>query len=79
MMPWEDATIALVVLMFSLTIIPMITSGTVVPVWTSIPMVVGAAALVVAYISLGLWFSVAVEAASVALWAILARRSISES
>jgi hypothetical protein len=70
-----DVAISIVVFVFALTIIPMIVAGTVVPVWTSIPMVAGAIVLTIAYISLGLWLSVAVEAISAVLWAIIARRS----
>lgn len=74
-MTWEDATISVVVFMFALTILPMIWHKTVVPVWTSVPMVAGAIALTVAYVSLGLWLSVLVEALSALLWGIVARRS----
>lgn len=70
-----DAAIAITVFVFALTIIPMVAAGTVVPAWTSVPMVIGAIVLAVAYISLGLWFSVAVEAVSAVLWAVIARRS----
>jgi hypothetical protein len=73
---WQDAVISITVLIFALTIIPMIKARTVVPLWTAVPMVVGAIALTIAYITLGLWLSVAVEAASAVLWAVVLRRSI---
>lgn len=74
-MGWEDATISITVLVFALTIIPMILAKVRLPKWTTVPMVLGAIALTVAYISLGLWLSVAVEAASAVLWSVLLRRS----
>lgn len=72
---WEDPAIGITVLVFTLTLIPMVRARVKLPKLTSIPMVVGAAVLTAAYISLGLWLSVAVEAASVALWSVLLRRS----
>lgn len=75
-MIWQDLVISVTVFVFALTIIPMIEARTVVPLWTAVPMVLGAVALTVAYITLGLWVSVVVEVASAVLWAIVLRRSI---
>lgn len=75
-MTWQDATISIVVFTFALTILPMIWHKTLVPIWTSAPMVIGAIALTVVYVSLGLWLSVSVEVLSVVLWGIVARRSL---
>jgi hypothetical protein len=72
---WEDIVISITVLVFALTIIPMIKAKVKLPLLTTIPMVVGAVALTIAYISLGLWVSVGVEATSALLWGVLLRRS----
>lgn len=74
---WQDYVIAIVVFVFTLTIIPMIRSRVVLPLWTTLPMVLGAAVLIGTYSTLGLWTSVAVETGTLIGWTILAVRSIS--
>lgn len=71
-----DLLIAAVVLMFTLTTLPMIRARVKLPLLTTVPMVVGSAVLVVCYLTLGLWFAFAVELLSLALWFVLLRRSI---
>jgi hypothetical protein len=72
---WQDLVISITVLVFALTIIPMVRAKVKLPLLTTIPMVVGAIALTIAYISLGLWVSVGVEVVSALLWGVLLRRS----
>lgn len=73
---WQDYAIAVVVLVFTLTTIPMIRARLALPLWTTLPMVVGALILTIAYATLGLWFSVGVESLAVVGWAILFYRSL---
>lgn len=72
---WQDYAIAIVVAAFTLTTIPMIRSGVRLPLWTTLPMTMGALILIICYLSLGLWFSVAVETIALIGWAILFGRT----
>lgn len=67
-MHWQDPVIAVVVLVFSLTVVPLIRARIKVPLWTSIPMIIGCAVLAVTYSTLGLWYSVSVEVLGTSLW-----------
>jgi hypothetical protein len=73
---WQDYAIAIVVMVFTLTTIPMIRSNAMLPVGTSLPMILGGIVLVVAYSTLGLWLSLCVEIISCALWTILLMRKL---
>lgn len=73
---WQDYAIALVVLVFTLTTIPMIKAKIKLPLWTTVPMVLGALILIIAYATLGLWFSVIVESLALIGWTILLYRSV---
>lgn len=72
---WQDFVIATVVMMFTLTTIPMILRSISLPMWTTVPMVIGSAALTVTYATLGLWLSVLIEFVALLLWAILLKRT----
>lgn len=72
---WQDYVIAVVLIAFTLTTIPMIRSRVRLPLATTLTMVIGAATLAVVYISLGLWTSVVVEVLSLLGWAILLART----
>ena len=72
---WQDYAIAIVVLVFTLTTVPIIRDAIRLPPGTTIPMVIGAAILVVAYATLGLWYSVAVETLALMGWTILLMRT----
>ena len=72
---WQDYSITIVVLVFNLTIIPMIRSEVALPLWTTLPMTVGAAVLAATYATLGLWFSVGIETMAFLGWAILLQRT----
>ncbi len=75
-MIWQDPVIAFVVLLFTLTTIPMIRAGIRLPALTTLPMVLGGIVLLGCYATLGLWLGVAVQALAVVLWSILLRRSL---
>lgn len=70
-MHWQDPVIAAVVLVFSLTVVPMIRAHVKVPLWTSVPMVTGCAVLALTYGTLGLWYSLSVEILGTVLWLTL--------
>jgi hypothetical protein len=72
---WQDYVIAVVLIAFTLTTIPMIRSKVRLPLATTLTMVVGAAALALTYVTLGLWLSVAVETVALLGWAILLVRT----
>lgn len=76
---WQDYTIAVVVAIFTLTTIPMIRHGVRLPLWTTVPMAMGGAVLIVTYATLGLWVSVLIECISLIGWTILLRRSLNDS
>lgn len=76
---WQDYVIATAVFGLTLTTIPMVLTGTRLPRLTTIPMVVCTAVLIVAYATLSLWTSVAVEVIAFSLWMILLHRSLHES
>lgn len=73
---WEDYAIAIVVMVFNLTTLPLIMHRTKVPILTSLPMMLGATVLVICYVSLDLWFSVFVELFAVVAWAVIYRESV---
>jgi hypothetical protein len=75
---WQDPVIAATVLVFTLTVIPMIRANFTPPLMTSLPMVAGALTLTLAYVTLALWFSAVVELAAGALWAVLLLRGLQE-
>jgi hypothetical protein len=68
---WQDYLIALVVMVFTLSVIPMITQKNTPPIATALAMSVGALILAIVYATLGLWFSLAVETLATILWGIL--------
>lgn len=72
---WQDYAIAIVVLVFTLTTIPMIRSQVKLPLLTTLPMVIGAAILIVTYATLSLWASVLVESGTLIAWLILLNRT----
>jgi hypothetical protein len=72
---WQDYVIATALVAFTLTTIPMIRSRVRLPLATTLTMVVGAAALALTYVTLGLWLSVAVETVALLGWAILLVRT----
>lgn len=72
---WQDYVIAVVLIAFTLTTIPMIRSGVRLPLGTTLTMVIGAATLAFVYVSLGLWTSVIVEVLSLLGWVILLART----
>lgn len=76
-MQWQDPAIALAIFVITLTAIPMIRQNMTPPLTTSAPLVIGASVLVIAYASLGLWWSVLVEALAIVLWMILLARGLS--
>lgn len=78
-MIWQDIVIGLVVLVFTLTAIPLLRSGVRIPLLTAMPMVLGSCLLVVCYITLGLWVSVVIELFASVLWAMILRRSLSHA
>lgn len=73
---WQDYIIAVVVAIFTLTTLPMILSGSRLPLWTVLPMTIGAAILIVTYATLSLWLSVAVETVGLIGWSILLWRTL---
>lgn len=70
-MIWQDAVIALVIAMFTISVIPMVRSDFTPPYATSIMMTVGSVILGVVYITLSLWLSLSVEVISTLLWGTL--------
>lgn len=75
-MSWQDLVIAVVIIAFTLTTVPMIRGNFIPPLMTSGPLTIGAAVLVVTYLTLQLWFSAFVETSAVILWGILMRRGL---
>lgn len=75
-MVWQDPVIALCVLVFTLTTLPMIRQHITPPLSTSVPMVIGAVILALVYITLALWFSVVIELAAAAGWLVLTLRGL---
>jgi hypothetical protein len=75
-MAWQDGVIATVIVVFTLTTIPMILREVTPPLLTSAPMVVGSVVLSLVYITLGLPLAMAVEWLSVTLWGILMIRRL---
>jgi hypothetical protein len=72
-----DIIIALCIVTFTATCVPMIRARTKLPLATTVPMVVAAAVLTGCYALLGLWLSVAIETLATVGWLILLRRSLS--
>jgi hypothetical protein len=72
---WQDYAIAAVVMVFTLTTVPMIIRGTTLPRLTTWPMVLGSAVLAATYVTMGLWLSVLIETVSLTGWAILLART----
>lgn len=72
-MIWQDLVVALCVVVFTLTTLPMLRHRVRVPLMTSVPMVVGALVLTVVYLTLGLWWSAGVEIVAATMWAALVR------
>jgi uncharacterized membrane protein YhfC len=68
---WQDYVIAGVVLLFTLSVWPMVKARTPVPYSTSVLMTAGAATLAVVYVTMGLWFSLMVELVATLLWGLV--------
>lgn len=68
---WQDYVIASVVFLFTLSVWPMVRQKTIIPYSTSILMTVGAGILAFVYITMSLWFSLAVEVLATVLWAMV--------
>lgn len=75
-MIWQDAVIGTVVMVFTLTTIPLIRSGVHLPLLTAVPMVVGSTLLVGCYLTLGIWLSAVIEVFAVLLWSFLLKRAL---
>lgn len=72
---WQDIVIAVIVLVFAWTTIPMILQNTILPKSTTLPMTAGTAILAGTYATLELWYSFGVEMVATSLWLILLYRS----
>lgn len=68
---WQDYVIAIVVLVFNLTTVPMIRARVVLPWLTVLPMCIGAGLLMLVYASMDLWFAEATEFVAIMLWTML--------
>lgn len=68
---WQDYVIAAVIVVFSLTTLPLIVKRVKMPLWTAVPMVLGSITLALVYTTLGLWFSLGVEIACAILWSTI--------
>lgn len=73
---WQDYVIAAVIVMFTLTTVPLIRNKVDVPLATSIPMAVGSFILAVTYVTMNLWLSEGVEIVSFILWLVVVWRVV---
>lgn len=73
---WQDYLIAAVIVMFTLTTIPLIRHRIRIPLTTCGPFVAGSLLLCVAYLTLDLWLSLGIEVVSASLWSIILARAL---
>lgn len=73
---WQDYVIALTVMAFTLTTIPMIVNKVKLPLWTTAPMVTGSVALGATYVTMGLWLGALTELIALILWANLLKKGV---